>query len=95
MGNEGPCARPAESCRPRAGCEVGLHGRAACRGGALVPSPPYDIAIRFVLTSCAMGVMFQAFQARRYALAVMFGALGLLYNPVVPELSFQAANSAR
>jgi hypothetical protein len=42
-----------------------------------------------------MGVMFQAFQARRYALAVMFGALGLLYNPVVPEVSFQAANSAR
>jgi hypothetical protein len=35
-----------------------------------------------------MGVMFQALQARRYALAVVFGALALLYNPVVPELSF-------
>jgi hypothetical protein len=57
--------------------------------------PPYDTVIRFVLTSCAMGVMFQAFQSRRYALAVVFGALALLYNPVVPELSFQAASSAR
>jgi hypothetical protein len=57
--------------------------------------PPYDIVIRFVLTSCAMGVVFQALQARRYAIAVVFGALALLYNPVVPEVNFQAANSAR
>jgi len=32
--------------------------------------------------------MFQAFQARHYAVAAVFGALALLYNPVVPVFSF-------
>jgi hypothetical protein len=54
---------------------------------------PYDIVISFVLTSCAMAVMFQAFQARRYAIAVIFGALALLYNPIVPGLNFGSAGA--
>jgi hypothetical protein len=49
---------------------------------------PYDIAVRFVLTSGAVILMFQAFQSRRFATAVVFGVLALLYNPVSPAFSF-------
>jgi hypothetical protein len=49
---------------------------------------PYDIVVRFVLTSGAMIVMFQAFQSRRFAIAVVFGVLALLYNPVSPAFCF-------
>jgi hypothetical protein len=49
---------------------------------------PYDIVVRFVLTSGAIVVMFQAFQSRRFAIAVLFGVLALLYNPVSPAFSF-------
>jgi hypothetical protein len=33
-------------------------------------------------------VMLQAFSARHYAGAVVFGALALLYNPVAPAFGF-------
>ena len=49
---------------------------------------PYDLAVRFLVAACAMVVMFQAFHARHYAFAAVFGALVLLYNPVVPVFSF-------
>ena len=49
---------------------------------------PYDIIVRFILAAGAFVVMFHAFHARQYAFAVLFGALALLYNPVVPVLSF-------
>jgi hypothetical protein len=35
-----------------------------------------------------MAVMLQAFPARQYAFATVFGALALLYNPVAPTFSF-------
>ena len=35
-----------------------------------------------------MVVMFQALQARYYAVAAVFAALALFYNPVVPAFSF-------
>jgi hypothetical protein len=50
----------------------------------------FDIVIRFVVGIGAMVVMFQAFHAGRYAVAALFGALALLYNPVAPAFSFSS-----
>ena len=49
---------------------------------------PFEVVVRFVVTASALVVMFQAFQTRHYAVAAMFGALALLYNPVGPAFSF-------
>jgi hypothetical protein len=32
--------------------------------------------------------MFQSLQARRYTIAIVFGALALLHNPVAPAFNF-------
>lgn len=44
---------------------------------------PFEVVVRFLVTASAMVVMFQAFQARDYAVAAVFG-----YNPVAPAFSF-------
>jgi len=49
---------------------------------------PYEVVVRFMVAAGATVVMFQAFDARHYAVAAVFGALALLYNPVVPVFSF-------
>jgi hypothetical protein len=49
---------------------------------------PYDVVARFILAAGAIVVMFHAIHAEHYALAVMFAAIALLYNPVVPVFSF-------
>ena len=49
---------------------------------------PYEVVVRFIVAAGAMIVMFQAFHARHYAFAAVFGALALLYNPVAPAFSF-------
>jgi hypothetical protein len=49
---------------------------------------PYEIIVRFLVAAGAAALMFQAFQTRHYAFAVVFGALALLYNPVAPVFSF-------
>jgi len=49
---------------------------------------PYEVVVRFIVAAGATVVMFQAFDARHYAVAAVFGALALLYNPVVPVFSF-------
>ena len=49
---------------------------------------PFEVAVRFLVTAGAMVVMFQALQARYYAVAAVFGALAVLYNPVAPVFSF-------
>lgn len=49
---------------------------------------PFEVVVRFFVTASAMVVMFQAFQARYYAVAAVFGALALFYNPVAPAFSF-------
>ena len=46
--------------------------------------PPYEILFRFLVVIGAMAVMLQSLGSRRYAFAVMFGALALLYNPIAP-----------
>ena len=52
---------------------------------------PYDVAVRFLLAAGGLVLMFQAFRTRHYAFATVFGALALLYNPVVPVFSFSGA----
>lgn len=49
---------------------------------------PYEVVVRFIVSAGALVVMFQAFHWRHYAFAAVFGALVLLYNPVVPVFSF-------
>jgi len=49
---------------------------------------PYETVVRFLVAAGAIVVMFQAFHDRHYAVAALFAALGLLYNPVVPVFSF-------
>jgi hypothetical protein len=49
---------------------------------------PYEVLVRFIVAAGAIVVMFQAFQARNYAVAAVFAALALLYNPVAPVFSF-------
>jgi len=52
------------------------------------PLAPFDVAVRCLVTASAMVLMFLGFQARYYAVAAVFGALALLYNPVAPVFSF-------
>lgn len=49
---------------------------------------PFEVALRFLVTAGAMVVMFQALQTRYYAVATVFAALALLYNPIAPLFSF-------
>ena len=48
----------------------------------------FHIVIRFLVAIGAVVVMHQAFHEKRYAIAALFGALALLYNPVVPTFGF-------
>jgi len=49
---------------------------------------PYDVAVRFLVATGGMVLMLRAFHTGSYALAAVFGALALLYNPVVPVFDF-------
>jgi len=49
---------------------------------------PYETLVRFLVAAGAMVVMFQSFHDRHYAVAALFAAMALLYNPVVPVFSF-------
>lgn len=48
----------------------------------------FEVVVRFLVTAGAMVVMFQAFQARQYAGAAVFGSLALVFNPLAPVFSF-------
>ncbi len=48
----------------------------------------YDLAVRFVVAAGATAMVFQAIRSRDYLVAVVFGALVLLYNPVAPVFGF-------
>ena len=48
----------------------------------------YDVVVRFIVAAGAIVAMSNLFHARNYAFAAVFGALALLYNPVVPVFSF-------
>ena len=49
---------------------------------------PFEVVVRFLVIASAMVLMFQAFQAKYYSVAVGFGVLALCYNPVAPAFSF-------
>ena len=49
---------------------------------------PYEVVIKFVVASGATVMMFQALRTRQYAFAAVFGALALIYNPLVPVFNF-------
>jgi hypothetical protein len=48
----------------------------------------FDVVVRFIVSAGASVVVLQAFHARQYGVAALFGALVLLYNPVVPVFTF-------
>ena len=48
--------------------------------------PLYQTASGFLLTACAMFLMIQAVLMKRYGVAMVFGVLVILYNPVAPLL---------
>ena len=48
----------------------------------------YDLVIRCVVAAAGLGMMFDAFSRRQYALVAAFAALAVLYNPVAPVFSF-------
>lgn len=48
----------------------------------------FDIALRFVVAAGALALMVQAFRARSYLFAGVFGLMVWLYNPVAPVFSF-------
>jgi hypothetical protein len=49
---------------------------------------PYHSIFRFVVAAGAFALMFHEYHARQFAFAAVFGALVLLYNPVVPVFPF-------
>lgn len=49
---------------------------------------PFEVVVRFLVTAGALVVMFQALQVRHYAVAAVFGALAVFYNPVAPAFNF-------
>jgi hypothetical protein len=49
---------------------------------------PYENVMRCVLAAAAVGMMFEAFNKRQYALGAVFAALAVLYNPVAPVFNF-------
>ena len=48
---------------------------------------PYQNALRFIVVVGAAMVTLQALHAHRYAVAALFAATALLYNPVIPTFS--------
>ena len=48
----------------------------------------YDVVARFIVAAGAIFVMFHAIHSEHYALAAVFAAIALLYNPVAPVFSF-------
>jgi hypothetical protein len=48
---------------------------------------PYQNALRFIVVAGAAMIIVQALHAHHYALAALFAATGLLYNPIIPTFS--------
>lgn len=48
----------------------------------------YEMVVRFVVALGATIVMAQSLHVRQYAVAPVFGALALLFNPVAPAITF-------
>lgn len=51
---------------------------------------PFEVVLRFLVAIGACVLVYKSWHARRYAIAAMFGALVLLYNPVMPLFSLSS-----
>lgn len=49
---------------------------------------PYQVVVRFMVAAGSIVVMLPAIHKRQYAVAAVFAALVVLYNPAVPVLTF-------
>ena len=49
---------------------------------------PVEVVVRFLVTTGATVLMFHTLHARNYAVAAVFGALALFYNPLLPVVGF-------
>jgi hypothetical protein len=56
--------------------------------GLWPPLVTFDAVVRFTVAVAAIAGIFQAAKAQKYAFAVTFGALALLYNPLAPLIRF-------
>lgn len=45
---------------------------------------PYEIVLRFAVAAASLFVMFHALRSGHFVLGVLFGAVALLYNPIMP-----------
>lgn len=45
---------------------------------------PYDVVVRFIVAGGAFFIALHAFRSAAYAVAIVFGAIALLYNPIAP-----------
>lgn len=80
--------RRGRSTRARAVKWILIVGLFALAGLWYQVTPSLMIIIKFVVAAGATLVMVQALDKRQYAFAAVFGAIALLYNPLVPVLSF-------
>ncbi len=49
---------------------------------------PYEIVVRFVVAVGALVVVSQAYHARHYTIAAVFGVVAILYNPLGSSFGF-------
>jgi len=64
---------------------------ALCGAAALwYQLPPFELVFRFLVTGCAIVLMYQALRSRNYAVGVLFGGIAILYNPVIPAFALSA-----
>jgi hypothetical protein len=79
--------RQSSAARTKAMKWISAAGLLAAAGFWSHPGP-FEFVIRLLVSASAIVVMFQSLQARYYAVAAVFGALALFYNPVAPLFSF-------
>jgi hypothetical protein len=49
---------------------------------------PYEVVVRFIVFAAAIVAMSSSIRLKNYPIAVLFGAMMLLYNPVWPVFAF-------
>ena len=64
--------------------------RGAARSGVVFWSglAPYGGVVKFIVSAGAIAIVLQAIRTRSYAIAALFGALAVVYNPVTPVFTF-------
>lgn len=86
------CLTRAWSLTPDIFKKVGLCRRADGHGsGVVYVSSPYVVAyqtvVRFAIGLGVIVIMFESLRTRQYKFTALFGAVVLLFNPVVPTFA--------